>query len=104
MLAVSAKQLYFTTIFVKTKYLYRHYSSYIYQKRWKSVSMWQKTHDKLSSLYIQSYIYISDDNFWQLKVIMLDYSNFNFCYFITFTSVKSQKYTLNKSKTTCTTN
>ena len=59
MLAVSAKQLYFTTIFVKTKYLYRHYSSYIYiKKRWKSVSMWQKTHDKLSSLYIQSYIYI----------------------------------------------
>ena len=33
MLAVSAKQLYFTIIFVKTKYLYRHYSSYIYIKK-----------------------------------------------------------------------
>ena len=37
MLAVSAKQLYFTTIFVKTKYLYRHYSSYIYIKKGEKV-------------------------------------------------------------------
>ena len=37
MLAVSAKQLYFTIIFVKTKYLYRHYSSYIYIKKGEKV-------------------------------------------------------------------